>query len=321
MIIKRQPPYPIDIKYDVPMPNADYLFTIENAPKTIEAQETLTSDANSQVTYTLTGDFIKYDHDYAVNIYETGNDAEEHIVVQDVLNVIKPYVDVRQLVTTASEIAKYEEDELLARTIINSIVGPQGFMFEKNLLEVVGQGTDYLPLWNLAYKVLQVYENSELVYDSTLANPAIAGYTYGITMDRSAIYKDLADTGAYNRAEKKPLQYRRSVSDSFNNFSALDTPTFSASNVGVMFPESVDYLIIYETGFKVIPNDIRDATIRLMDDIRCGKLDYYKRSIDQYQTDQFTITWDQRHLDGTGNLFVDKALEKYTTTLRKPWVI
>ena len=61
MIIKRQPPYPIDIKYDVPTPNADYLFTIENAPRTIEAQVTLTSDANSQVTYTLTGDFIKID--------------------------------------------------------------------------------------------------------------------------------------------------------------------------------------------------------------------------------------------------------------------
>ena len=128
-------------------------------------------------------------------------------------------------------------------------------------------------------------------------------------------------SGAYNRAEKKPLKYRTAISDSLNAYSALDTPTFSATNQGVMFPEGVDYLIIYETGFRVIPNDIRDATIRLMDDIRCGKLEYYKRSIDQYQTDQFNITWDQRHLDGTGNLFVDKALEKYTTTLRKPWVI
>lgn len=321
MIIRRVPPYPIDIKYNVPDPNTDYLFTIENAPKTIEAEVTLTSDANSQITYTLTGDFIKYDHDYAVNIYEENEDEEHHIVVQDILNIIRPYVDVRNLASTASEIAEYEGYELLARTIINSIVGPQGFMFEKNLLEVVGQGTDYLPLWNLAYKVLQVYENSELVYDASLENPAIAGYNYGITMDRSAIYKDLAGSGAYNRAEKKPLQYRNSVSDSFNAYSALDTPTFSANNTGVMFPEGIDYVIIYETGFKVIPNDISDATLRLIDDIKCGKLEYYKRSIDSYQTDQFNIKWDQRHLDGTGNLFVDKALEKYTTTLRKPWVI
>jgi hypothetical protein len=321
MIVRRQPPYPIDITYTVPEPNADYLFTIENAPRTIEDSVILTSDNNSKITYTLTGEFIKYDHDYAVNVYETGTDIEEHIVVQDILNVIRPYVDVRDLVSTASEIAQYEDDERLARTIINTIVGPQGFLFEKNLLEVVGQGTDYLPLWNLAYRVLQVYENSQLVYDYNQSPPYLGEYTYGITMDRTAIYKDLPGSGEYNRAEKKPLKYRSVMSDSFNAYSALDTPSFSATNTGVMFPEGVDYLIIYETGFRVIPNDIRDATIRLMDDIRCGKLDYYKRSIDQYQTDQFTITWDQRHLDGTGNLFVDKALEKYTTTLRKPWVI
>lgn len=321
MIVRRVPPYPIEIKYTVPEPDTDYYFTIENSPITIEAAVTLTSDSESEITYTLTGDFIKYDHDYAVLVYDSPEDATGDVVVQDVLNIIRPYVDVRDLVSTEPEITEYQKYELLARTIINSIVGVQGFMFEKSVLEVVGQGTDYLPLWNLAYKVLQVYENSELVYDSTLENPAIGGYSYGITMDRTAIYKDLAGSESYNRAEKKPLKYRSSVSDSFNAYSALDTPTFSATNTGVMFPDGVDYVIIYETGHRVIPNDIRDATVMLMDDIRCNKLEYYKRSIDQYQTDQFTIKWDPRHLDGTGNLFVDKALEKYTITMRKPWVI
>lgn len=329
MIVRRVPPYPIDIKYDVPMANTNYLFTIENAPKTIEASVTIMSDENSQITYTLTGDFVKYDHDYAVNIYEENEDEEHHIVVQDILNVIRPYVDVRQLVSTASEIKEYEDYELLARTIINSIIGPQGFMFEKNLLEVVGQGNDYLPLWNLAYKILQVYENSELVYDSTQNPTYIKGdYIYGITQDRSAIYKDFVgnshgyvNNDSYNRAEKKPLRLPRGASDSFNQFSSLDTPELSIGQTSVMFPEGWDYVVIYETGHRVIPNDIRDATVRLIDDIKCGKLEYYKRSIDEYQTDQFTITWDDRHLDGTGNLFVDKALEKYTTNIRKPWVI
>jgi hypothetical protein len=322
MIIRRVPPYPIDIKYDVPMPDTDYLFVIENAPRTVEDSVTLTSDGNSQVTYTLTGDFIKYDHDYAVNIYEENNEAEQHVVVQDILNVIRPYVDVRQLVTTATEIAEYEEYELLARTIINSIIGPQGFLFEKSILEVVGQGNDYLPLWSLAYKVLQVYENSQLVYDTNQSPSYLGDYSYGITQDRSAIYKDLVSSNTgINRAEKRPVRPRVGISDSFNQYTSIDTPNLYIPTNNVMFPEGYDYVIIYETGHKVIPNDIRDATIRLMDDIRCGKLEYYKRSIDEYQTDQFTITWDQRHLDGTGNLFVDKALEKYTTTLRKPWVI
>jgi hypothetical protein len=320
MIIKRQPPYPISIVYDVPSANTSYRFTIQNDKGTIAKDVLITSSATSKVTYVLTGDFLAYDHDYDVNIYTTTG-TEKYVVVQDTLNVIRPYVDVRQLVSTASEIAKYEEDELLARTIINSVIGPDGFMFQKNTLEVVGQGTDYLPLWNRGYRVLGVYENSELVYDLSLAEPAIGGYTYGVTVDGSAIYKDEASMENYNRAEKKPLKYRGSVSDSFNAYSALDTPTFSATNTGVMFPEGVDYVIIYETGYRVVPNDIRDATLRLMDDIRCGKLDYYKRAIESYQTDQFTIKWDKRHLEGTGNLIVDKTLEKYTTTLRKPWVI
>ena len=38
-------------------------------------------------------------------------------------------------------------------------------MFEKAVLETTGQGTDYLPLWDQGYKVLQVYENAQLVYD------------------------------------------------------------------------------------------------------------------------------------------------------------
>ena len=320
MIIKRQPPYPISIVYDVPSPNVSYRLTLQNDKNTIVKDVLITSSGTSKITYVLTGDLIAYDDDYDLNIYTTTG-TEKYVVVQDTLNVIRPYVDVRQLVSTASEIAKYEEDELLARTIINSVVGSDGFMFRKNVLEVVGQGTDYLPLWSRGYRVLGVYENSELVYDLSLAEPAIAGYTYGITADQSAIYKDEAGMGNYNRAEKKPLQYRESVSDSFNAYSALDTPTFSANNAGVMFPEGVDYVIVYETGYKVVPNDIRDATLRLMDDIRCGKLDYYKRAIESYQTDQFTIKWDKRHLEGTGNLIVDKTLEKYTTTLRKPWVI
>lgn len=322
MIVRRVPPYPISIKYKVPSPNTEYYFTIENSPITVEAADTLTSDANSEITCILDGDFVKYDNDYSVLIYNSPEDDSGDLVVQDILNIIRPYVDVRDLVSTASEIAEYEEYERLARTIINSIVGPKGFMFQKSVLETVGQGTDYLPLWDLAYKILQVYENSELVYDSTQDPPYLGEYTYGITQDRSAIYKDnVGSEEIFNRAEKKPLQFRNSVSDSFNAYTALDTPSFSAENRGVMFPDGYDYVIVYETGHRVIPNDIRDATLRLMDDIRCGKLEYFKRSIDSYQTDQFNIKWDPRHLDGTGNLFVDKALEKYITTLPKPWVI
>ena len=186
MQILRIPPFPLYATYTVPEPNTDYLFTIENAPRTIEAQVTLTSDANSKITYELRGDFVNYDHNYAVLVY----DQNEDIVVQDVLNIMKPYVSPRTLAEkygsgTATEIAEYTEHEQLARGLIDSVIGPKGFIFEKTVMEVVGEGTDYLPLWDIGYKVLQVYENGDLVYDVNQDDPSLGkGFTYGITQDR-----------------------------------------------------------------------------------------------------------------------------------------
>ena len=84
MIVLRLPPYPIDVKYDVPLPNTDYFFSIENDDQTVESYETLTSDSNSQITFTLTDDFIKYDHDYSVSIYESVDDIPGDIILEDV---------------------------------------------------------------------------------------------------------------------------------------------------------------------------------------------------------------------------------------------
>jgi hypothetical protein len=190
MIVLRLPPYPIEVKYDVPDPNTDYLFTIENAPKTIEASEVLTSDSNSQITFILTGDFITYDHDYAVAIYEIIDDVAEHILVEDILSIVRPYVDPKTLGTTATEIAEGQYNERIARAIIDSLIN-RGFTFEKKVLEVVGQGTDYMPVWETIYKIDKVYENGILVFDIKISSTpsALDGFNYLITQDRTAIVK------------------------------------------------------------------------------------------------------------------------------------
>ena len=76
----------------------------------------------------------------------------------------------------------------------------------------------------------------------------------------------------------------------------------------------IDLILLLETGYKVVPIDIQDATKLLVEDIRCGNLDYYKRYIGSYNTDQFRIQFDKAVFEGTGNLIVDKILDKY----RKP---
>jgi hypothetical protein len=66
-----------------------------------------------------------------------------------------------------------------------------------------------------------------------------------------------------------------------------------------------------------VPSDIKEATLMLIDDLKCGKLDYYKRYITSYSTDQFRIQMDKSVIDGTGNILVDKILNKYVNNVKK----
>jgi hypothetical protein len=59
----------------------------------------------------------------------------------------------------------------------------------------------------------------------------------------------------------------------------------------------------------------------LIEDIKCGKLDYYKRYVTSYSTDQFKLQFDKAMLNGTGNILVDKIIDKYITDYKRPGVL
>ena len=210
----------------------------------------------------------------------------------------------------------------MARSIIDSITG--GFYYNRTYLEVVGQGTDYVPLWKKTHKILKAYENAELVYDlsDTVNGPALKSYTYVITKDKSAITKDpLEATDSLNRAERKYPNIPVAPSDSISLFDTEDSGNVQTIVPAVAFPEGLDCIFLLETGYKVVPNDITDATKMLIEDIKCGKLDYYKRYIKNYSTDQFKIEYDKRMIEGTGNIIVDKILSKYVNNIVRPGVL
>jgi hypothetical protein len=329
MNILRLPPYPLSVTYTVPDASTDYIIVIEDVADLTEIEESVTSTANSKITYSLTGDFVKYDKSYAVSIYEDAGSSgadlvRGDIVVEDNLNIERPYVNPTTLATsgTATDIAAYTEYENLARSIIDSITG--GFYYNRTYLEVVGQGTDYVPLWKKTHKILKAYENAELVYDlsDTVNGPALKSYTYLITKDKSAITKDpLETTDSLNRAERKYPNIPVAPSDSISLFDTEDSGNVQTIVPAVAFPEGIDCIFLLETGYKVVPNDITDATKMLIEDIKCGKLDYYKRYIKNYSTDQFKIEYDKRMIDGTGNILVDKILDKYIETIIRPGVL
>ena len=304
MRILRLPPYPLSISYDVPTASTAYDLIIEDEETdTVLLEETITSTAGKKLNYTFeTEDWHLYDKVYALKIQESDGD----IVVEDSLDITRPYVDPTTLGTTASEIAVEKQNELTARLIIDSITG--GFYYTTETIEHVGLNTDYAPVKPRTRKVLKVYQNNELWYDSSLEEPAIFGVTYKLSDNNTAIIQEI--TGAYNRADQAPLMMPTAQSD-----------WLGPIGWGNTFSKGSDYTFIVETGYKVVPLDIKEATLMLMEDIKCGKLDYFKRYATAYNTDQFRIQFDKTLLAGTGNLLVDKILERYTGNVIVPGVL
>jgi len=334
MQILRLPPYPLTISYDVPLPNTDYILVINESTRNVnDITETIVSTSASKLEYTLPDQFNSYDESYYLAIFEavysTGSENPEpgDIVVEDNLEIMRPYVNPTTLARTngsgtATEINEYIKYEGLARAIIDSIV-PGGFYYERSWYEVNGNGTDYLAIWDRVYKILKAYENNELVWDSTQDPAALYEWNYLLTKDKTAIIKEWNQqmTDSYIRAVGTPKGVPLGESDSIYLYDTEDSPVTLAVAAGVTFPITFNYLFSLETGYKVVPYDIQDAITMLIDDIKCGRMEYHKRYILDYSTDQYKIKIDKSALAGTGNILVDRILEKYITNFGTPGVL
>lgn len=298
----RVPPYPITTTWNLPYANYNYIQYVEDLVDHSVVETEVTSDANGIVEYILPLEKVQYDRKFYIKFY----DAEHiHTLYEENLDIIRPYVNANKLASTASEITEYRMLELVSRSIIDTII-PNGFYNHKQIIQAVGQGSDYFPLWYDTNKILKVYENNILVYD--VDTPESNEFEYVITLDNSAIQRTVS--GLYNRAEQ-----------SFPNLPVGRGDLGYYGRAFVAFPEGYDYTFVIDSGYKTIPSDVEYATQVLMEDIKCGKLDYYKRYVTAYNTDQFRIQFDKSVLDGTGNMLVDKILDKYSNTILKPGII
>jgi hypothetical protein len=301
MEVMRVPPYPITTTWNLPIPNYTYIQYVEDLVDHSVVETEVTSDSNGIVLYELPLDKVQYDRKFYIKFYDS---EHVHTLYEENLDIIRPYVNANKLATTASEVTEYRMLELVARSIIDTII-PNGFYNHKQVIQTIGQGTDYFPVWYDTNKVLKVYENNVLVYD--VETPETNMYDYIITLDNSAIQKVIPNV--YNRSEQSPsnLPVARG-----------DLGYYGYQSVG--FPAGYDYTFIVDSGYKTIPSDVEYATQVLIEDIKCGRLDYYKRYVTAYNTDQFRIQFDKSLFDGTGNMLVDKILDKYSNTILKPGI-
>jgi len=305
MEILRVPPYDsILVNYTVPSGylGVDIFARITDmADLSSSTLEFLESSSEDILTVTLSG---RYDSNYRAEFY-TVSDGIENVIHEEYYEIVRPYVDPNTLGTTASEIAEYKVLELVARSMIDTFV-PEGFYNKKITIVGTGNGSDYFPLWEKVYRVFKVYENNVLVYDRS--TPDLNEFEYIITADKTAIQR--VQDGERNRyestAQKLPV-------------ASGDLGYYGYE--GIAFASGYDYTFVVDHGYLNVPDDVEYATKLLIEDLKCGKLDYYKRYVTAYNTDQFRIQFDKAMLGGTGNFLVDKILDKYVKTIVKPGII
>jgi hypothetical protein len=293
MEILRVAPYSdISLAYKIPAGYAEqteFSYTLTDLSDLSVTEGTFLGISNQTLAVVVPG---RYDNSYRLEVFD-----ENSGIYDDTYEIVRPYVDPATAGETASEVSEYRKNEEIARAVIDSVVWG-GFYYKKKTIETVGLGADYLPLWGDVKKLISVYENNTMLDSSN----------YEITKDKTAIVEKY--DGTLNRSEQ-----------------ALNViPTGSSDQLDVIytfrgFPRGYDYKLVVESGYTSIPSDIVRATQLLIEDISCGKLDYYKRYIADYNTDQFKIKFDGRVFEGTGNILVDKILSKYTKSITKPGVL
>jgi hypothetical protein len=287
MEILRLPSAQPQATIDVSNPSAVYSYTVLDMSDASVTTGTTTSSSQSKVSIPLSP---TYDSDYRITV-----DNEEHF-----FTVVRPYVNPATLGSTSEQIEKFTRHEEIVRAVIDSVV-PEGFYYKKRVIETIGLGADYLPLWIDAKKLNRLYENNTLVFDSENIIPE--NLQYGISNDKTAI--TIFYDGEINRLEGAALQLPQSVSDIWD------------MNFGYRgFPKGFDYTLYLEVGYNKVPSDIRRAALMLIEDLDCGKLEYIERYVQDYQTDQYKIKFDSRVFEGTGNMIADKILSKYAKSVR-----
>lgn len=303
MEVLRVPPYPLTTEWNLPIANYEYVVYVEDLVDHSVEEVNISSDENGVLVYQIPLAKVQYDRKFIIRFYDT---EHEHILYEENLDIVRPYTDPSKLGTTASEIEEYKTLEMIARSIIDTVI-VDGFYNSKHIVQKVGDGSDYFSIWEDANRVLKVYENNVLVYD--VETPETNLYDFRVTFDNSAIEK--VATGLYNRIEQGLIVLPGAQGDLAHLWAGRNTD----------FPKGTDYIFVLDIGYRAVPPDVEYATKLLIEDLKCGKLDYYTRYVTSYNSDQFKIQFDKRMLEGTGNMIVDKILDKYTITIPKPGLI
>jgi len=202
-------------------------------------------------------------------------------------------IDFLQWGSTPSElnyhdIKEIENAEKLARTIVDGYTG-QKFRSYTGFQEVIGIGSDSIELTEKILKIDQFYENDQLMIDYT-QNPVYNIFEYDLTITPTnfgvRLYRpewDISYEGGY---DPTILYYGR-------------------------FRDRSRYRFVGLMGYQYVPEDIKIATILLVNDILSNDYNWRVKYLSKVDLSEISFEMHKGAFNGTGNLNVDNILDQY----------
>jgi hypothetical protein len=220
------------------VPEATYTLSYLDLQSDIEYTSEADANVSGVASFTLDERYATYDGSLFATVF---NYLDEEVIETNI-EVLRPYYsDIQGLSTELNKsVQAVTEMERIARYIIDSEVS-QGFGFTRKEKELIGNGSDYLVVTEKIHKLYKVYENGKLLFDSTSDNNEV---TFAISRDKTSIVPVYSED---NKTEYPEVWRDRYLSRAF--------------------ADGYDYVIDADFGYKVVPQDIQEATKLLCGDI------------------------------------------------------
>ena len=260
--------------------SASYNIELDDLLTGISYSASAIANASGIASFVMPSHYLTYTGSLSASV----KDSQDNLVNMTNIDIVRPYSNPNTTATALSiKTSEATEYERLARYIIDSYTG--GFNFIRKEKEFIGDGSDQLLIDENIHKLYKLYENGELIYDSeSNTNES----EYKVHKQLNAIVLDIP--------EGNRIDYPKIWRDRF-----LDVDFFSG----------YEYVVDGDFGWKVIPQDIQDASEILIQDIANDSLRYVNRYIESFDNDDFKIKFAKNWSSSTGNRVVDRILERY----------
>lgn len=299
----------VTVEYNAPEGTDSIIYTITDMSlnEILFADEAVYNEDTELFEIEINDEICRYDRKLRIDLeiidYGTapvnsvGGSAGSYSSNYIDISLVRPYVSAQELAdelgltitdepTTTSEVnlETIKRWERQARMYINSKIEKCNFQYKE--VSVVGQDTDVLYLGERVESFDKIVKDDEVVYDS-IEGINLLDYTLEISKSKLQIKPRLSQ---YNIDEGKAV-------------TAIYDPGY--------FEKGSIYSIRGEFGWKNVPEEIREATIIMVDDMRCNDWSYRNKGLTSVKNDSFAIEFGDTSFAGTGNLLVDSLLSEF----------